>query len=60
MDLAFAPRQIEFRPIERLYPYVRNARMQGTDQVAGTATSMARFGWTMPCHFADRSGTGEQ
>ena len=34
MDLAFAPRQIEFWPIERLRPYARNAKMHGADQVA--------------------------
>lgn len=49
MDLAFAPRQIEFWPIERLHPYARNAKMHGADQVARIAASMARFGWTVPC-----------
>ncbi|MGR3375044.1 site-specific DNA-methyltransferase [Salipiger abyssi] len=53
MDLAFAPRQIEFWPIERLRPYTRNAKMHGADQVARIAASMARFGWTVPCMVGD-------
>ncbi|NHF74857.1 site-specific DNA-methyltransferase [Paracoccus xiamenensis] len=53
MDLAFAPRQIEFWPIERLRPYARNAKMHGPDQVARIAASMARFGWTVPCMVGD-------
>ena len=53
MDLAFAPRQIEFWPIERLRPYARNAKMHGADQVARIAASMARFGWTVPCMVGD-------
>ncbi|MDP5309217.1 DNA methyltransferase [Paracoccus spongiarum] len=53
MDLTFAPRQIEFWPIERLRPYARNAKMHGSDQVARIAASMARFGWTVPCMVGD-------
>ncbi|AUH32358.1 MULTISPECIES: DNA methyltransferase [Paracoccus] len=53
MDLAFAPRQIEFWPIEHLRPYARNAKMHGPDQVARIAASMARFGWTVPCMVGD-------
>ena len=53
MDLTFAPRQIEFWPIERLRPYARNAKMHGPDQVARIAASMARFGWTVPCMVGD-------
>ena len=53
MNLAFAPRQIEFWPIERLRPYARNAKMHGADQVARIAASMARFGWTVPCMGGD-------
>ena len=53
MDLAFAPRQIEFWPIERLRPYARNAKMHGADQVARIAARMARFGWTVPCMVGD-------
>ncbi|MGR3250177.1 MAG: site-specific DNA-methyltransferase [Paracoccus sp. (in: a-proteobacteria)] len=53
MDLTFAPRQIEFWPIERLRPYARNAKMHGPDQVARIAASMVRFGWTVPCMVGD-------
>lgn len=53
MNLAFAPRHIEFWPIERLRPYARNAKMHGPDQVARIAASMARFGWTVPCMVGD-------
>jgi hypothetical protein len=53
MDLTFAPRQIEFWPIERLRPYARNAKMHAPDQVARIAASMARFGWTVPCMVGD-------
>ncbi|MEZ5726337.1 MAG: site-specific DNA-methyltransferase [Paracoccaceae bacterium] len=53
MDLTFAPRQIEFWPIERLRPYARNAKMHEPDQVARIAASMARFGWTVPCMVGD-------
>ena len=53
MDLVFAPSQIETWPIDRLRPYVRNAKMHGDDQVAKIAASMAKFGWTVPCLVAD-------
>jgi ParB-like chromosome segregation protein Spo0J len=53
MDLTFAPRQIEFWPIERLRPYARNAKMHGSDQVARIAASMACFGWTVRCMVGD-------
>jgi DNA modification methylase len=53
MDLVFAPSEIETWPIEKLRPYVRNAKMHGSDQVAKIAASMAKFGWTVPCMVAD-------
>ena len=53
MDLVFAPSQIETWSIDRLRPYTRNAKIHGTDQVAKIATSMAKFGWTVPCMVAD-------
>jgi hypothetical protein len=53
MDLVFAPSQIETWPLDRLHPYARNAKIQGTDQVAKIAASMAKFGWTVPCMVAD-------
>ena len=60
MDLTFAPRQIEFWPIERLRPYARNAKMHGPDQVARIAASMARFGWTVPSMVGDDGDLAEQ
>ena len=53
MTLSFAPDAIEHWPLERLKPYVRNAKMHGADQVAKIAASMAEFGWTVPCLVAD-------
>ena len=53
MDLVFTPSQTETWPIDRLRPYARNAKIHGTDQVAKIAASMAKFGWTLPCMFAD-------
>lgn len=53
MDLVFAPSQIESWPIDRLRPYAQNAKMHGADQVAKIASSMAKFGWTVPCMVAD-------
>jgi ParB-like chromosome segregation protein Spo0J len=53
MDLVFAPNQTKSRPIDRLRPYARNARIHGTDQEAKIAASMAKFGWTVPCIVAD-------
>ena len=53
MDLVFAPSEIETWPIDRLRPYVRNAKVHGDDQVAKIAASMAKFGWTVPCMVAD-------
>ena len=40
--------QIETRPIERLIPYVRNARTHSEDQVAQIAASIAEFGFVNP------------
>jgi len=48
MTLSFAPERIETWPLERLKPYVRNAKTHGADQVAKIAASMAKFGWTNP------------
>ena len=53
MDLVFAPSEIETWPIDRLRPYVRNAKVHGDDQVAKIAASMAKFGWTVPCMVAN-------
>ncbi len=40
--------QVEKWPIERLIPYVRNARTHSDEQVAQVAASIAEFGWTNP------------
>ena len=53
MTLAFAPERIETWPLARLQPYAKNAKAHGADQVAKIATSMAEFGWTVPCLVAE-------
>jgi len=53
MGLVFASREIETWPLERLRPYAKNAKMHGEEQVAKIASSMAKFGWTVPCLVAD-------
>ena len=40
--------QIETRPVERLIPYVRNARTHSEDQIAQIAASIAEFGFVNP------------
>jgi hypothetical protein len=40
--------QIETRSVDRLIPYVRNARTHSEDQVAQIAASIAEFGFTNP------------
>ncbi|SFB02855.1 DNA modification methylase [Collimonas sp. OK607] len=40
--------QIEYRPIESLIPYARNARSHSDEQVAQIAASITEFGWTNP------------
>ena len=39
---------IETRSLDRLIPYVRNARTHSEDQVAQIAASIAEFGFTNP------------
>jgi DNA modification methylase len=39
---------VEFWPIAKLLPYVRNARTHSDAQVAQVAASMLEFGWTNP------------
>ena len=39
---------IEYRPIEGLIPYARNARTHSEDQVALIAGSIREFGFTNP------------
>lgn len=40
--------QIEWREVEALIPYARNARTHSDEQVAQIAASMQEFGWTNP------------
>lgn len=40
--------QIEYRPVDALIPYVRNARTHSEDQVAQIAASIAEFGFVNP------------
>lgn len=40
--------QVEFRPIERLTGYARNARTHSAHQIAQIAASIAEFGFTNP------------
>ena len=39
---------VEARPVERLIPYVRNARTHSEDQIAQIAASIAEFGFVNP------------
>ncbi|CAK0742145.1 ParB family transcriptional regulator, chromosome partitioning protein [uncultured Gammaproteobacteria bacterium] len=41
--------QIETRPLDRLIPYARNARIHSDEQVAQIAASLAEFGFNNPC-----------
>ena len=49
MNAPLLPGRIEHWPLARLRPYARNAKTHNADQVAKIATSMAEFGWTVPC-----------
>ncbi len=40
--------QVVTWPVEKLIPYVRNARTHSEEQVAQIAASIAEFGWTNP------------
>jgi DNA modification methylase len=40
--------QIEQWPVDRLLPYIRNARTHSDEQVAQVAASIVEFGWTNP------------
>jgi DNA modification methylase len=46
--------QIEHWPIERLLPYAANARTHPDEQVAQIASSIAEFGFNVPCLVDDR------
>jgi len=40
--------QVERRPIEKLVPYARNARLHSDAQIASIAASIREWGWTIP------------
>jgi DNA modification methylase len=39
---------IEYRPVDSLVPYIRNARTHSDEQVAQIAASIVEFGWANP------------
>ena len=39
---------VERRSIDRLIPYIRNARTHTEEQIAQVAASIVEFGWTNP------------
>lgn len=47
-DLPVDQRRLEYWPIDRLKPYVRNARTHSRAQIAQIATSIEEFGFTNP------------
>ena len=40
--------RVQIWPIDRLLPYIRNARTHTDEQVAQVAASIREFGWTNP------------
>ena len=40
--------QVQKWPIDRLIPYIRNARTHSEEQIAQVAASIVEFGWTNP------------
>ena len=42
------PLKIQYRPVESLIPYVRNAKQHSDTQVAQIAASIVEFGWGAP------------
>jgi len=48
MNLRNIPSKIELWLVDRLLPYVRNARTHSEAQVAQVAASIKEFGWTDP------------
>jgi hypothetical protein len=47
---------VEYRPVETLIPYARNARTHSDAQVAKIAASIRAFGWTNPILIDGRNG----
>jgi DNA modification methylase len=50
------PLAVEYRPLESLTPYVRNARTHSDEQVAQIAGSIREFGWTNPVLIDEEGG----
>ncbi|MCP3393389.1 site-specific DNA-methyltransferase [Bradyrhizobium sp. CCGB12] len=50
------PLRVEYRSLESLIPYARNARTHSTAQVAQIAASIREFGWTNPILVDGNSG----
>ncbi len=48
--------QVEYRPLESLIPYARNARTHTEAQVAQIAASIREFGWTNPVLIDEHGG----
>lgn len=48
--------RIDYRSVESLIPYVRNARTHSDEQVAQIAASIREFGWTNPVLVDGESG----
>ncbi|MDG9672239.1 site-specific DNA-methyltransferase [Hahella sp. CR1] len=45
---SYPPLIVQYRSVEALIPYCRNARTHSEEQVAQIAASIAEFGWTNP------------
>jgi ParB-like chromosome segregation protein Spo0J len=50
------PMHIEYRKVEALIPYARNARTHSDAQVAEIAASIREFGWTSPILVDGKNG----
>ena len=48
MEINLSRLQVLVWPVDRLLPYVRNARTHSDEQVAQVAASIHEFGWTNP------------
>ena len=48
--------QVEYRQIDVLIPYARNARTHSEEQIAQVAASIHEFGWTNPVLVDGRNG----
>lgn len=51
-----SPMNVDYRKVEELIPYARNARTHNDAQVAQIAASIREFGWTNPILVDGRNG----